>query len=102
MDKDSLFMVINDSPYMQRVPITIGTLHIRQVLKLATEEEMRQLPKAWEVGNFSPITKQTSIRELQLDLGEVHGKVTMTKDITIHPLDTIYVCGNTAFRKHSK
>ena len=41
MDKDSLFMVINDSPYTQRVPITIGTLHIRQALELATEEEMK-------------------------------------------------------------
>ena len=28
MDKDSLFMVSNDSPYMNRVPIQLGTLHI--------------------------------------------------------------------------
>ena len=32
MDKDSLFMVTNDSPYMQRVPIQLGTLHIREAL----------------------------------------------------------------------
>ena len=102
MDKDSLFIVINDSPYTQRVPITMGTLHIRQALELATEEEGKQLPKAWKVGNFPPITKQTSIKEPQLDLEEVRGKVTMTKDITIHPFDTIYVSGNTTFRKHSK
>ena len=102
MDKDSLFIVINDSPYTQRVPITIGTLHIRQVLKLATEEEMKQLPKAWEAGNFPPITKQTSIKEPYLNLEAVRGKVMMTKDITINPFDTIYVSGNMAFRKHSK
>ena len=36
MDRDSLFMVINDSPYTERVPIIIDTLHIRQALKLAT------------------------------------------------------------------
>ena len=28
MDKDSLFMVTNDSPYTKRVPLQIGTLHI--------------------------------------------------------------------------
>ena len=41
MDKDSLFMVTNDSPYMQRVPIQLGTLHIREALQLATDEERR-------------------------------------------------------------
>ena len=28
MNKDSLFMVSNDSPYTKRVPLQIGTLHI--------------------------------------------------------------------------
>ena len=28
LDKDSLFMVTNDSPYTKRVPLQIGTLHI--------------------------------------------------------------------------
>ena len=32
MDKDSLFMVTNDSLYTQRVPIQLGTLHIREAL----------------------------------------------------------------------
>ena len=32
MDKDSLFMVTNDSPYRQRVPVQLGTLHIREAL----------------------------------------------------------------------
>ena len=39
MDKDSLFMVTNDSPNMQRVPIQLGTLHISEALQLATDEE---------------------------------------------------------------
>ena len=30
MDKDSLFMVTNDSPSTQRVPIQLRTLHIRE------------------------------------------------------------------------
>ena len=39
MDKESLFMVTNDSPYTQRVPIQLGTLHIREAMQLATDEE---------------------------------------------------------------
>ena len=39
MDKDSLFMVTNDSPYTQWVPIQLGTLHIRETMQLATKEE---------------------------------------------------------------
>ena len=45
MDKDSLFMVSNNSPYTNRVPIQIGTLHIREALQLATKEEMRLFHK---------------------------------------------------------
>ena len=39
MDKDSLFMVSNDSPYMKRVPIQLGTLHIQEAIRLCTPEE---------------------------------------------------------------
>ena len=102
MDKDSLFMVINDSPYTERVPITIGTLHIRQALKLATKGELENLPEAWKVAYFPPIVKQTTLNEPQLDLKEVRGKVTLTKDITLNPFETLKVSGNTSFRKHSK
>ena len=38
MDKDSLFMVSTDSPYMNRVPIELGTLHIREAIRLCTTE----------------------------------------------------------------
>ena len=44
MDKDSLFMVSNNSPYTNSVLIQIGTLHIREALQLATKEEKETLP----------------------------------------------------------
>ena len=102
MDRNSLFMVINDSPYTETVPITIGTLHIRQAVKLATNEELNNLPEAWKVANFPPVVKQTTLNEPQLDLKEVQGKVTLTKNITLNPFETLKVSGNTSFRKHSK
>ena len=46
MDKDSLFMVSNDSPYTKRVPLQIGTLHICEALQTATKEELDTLPQA--------------------------------------------------------
>ena len=48
MDKDSLFMVSNDSPHTSRVPIQIGTLDIQEALQLVNKEEKEALPQAWE------------------------------------------------------
>ena len=41
--KDCLFLIILNSPYYERVPIQLGTLHIDQALELATEEELENL-----------------------------------------------------------
>ena len=54
MDKDSLFMVSNNSPCANRIPTQIGTLHIREALQLAAKEEKEALPQAWETVNFPP------------------------------------------------
>ena len=54
MDKDSLFMVSNNSQYTNRVPIQLGTLHIKESIHSATKEEMENLPPAWETTNFPP------------------------------------------------
>ena len=48
MDKDSLFMVSNNSPYTNKVLIQTGTLHIQETSQLATKEEKEALPQAWE------------------------------------------------------
>ena len=100
MHKDLLFMVINDSPYTKQVPLTIGTLHIREALKLATPTEMENLLEAWKVGNFPPISKQVALEEPALDLKQAQGKVKLTKNVSIGPFDTVYVSGNTSFWKH--
>ena len=75
MDKDSLFMVSNNSPYTNRVPVQIGTLHIREVLQLATKEEKEALPQAWETANFPAqiLVKSGILREPEFDLNKVKG-----------------------------
>ena len=76
MDKDSLFMVTNDSPHMQRVPIQLGTLHIQEALRLATNEERKTLPLAWETASFSPqtLSKLSVLKEPDFNLNQVKGK----------------------------
>ena len=85
MDKDSLFMVTSDSPYMQRVPIQLGTLHIHEALQLATDEERKTLPPAWETVSFSPQTLKSSVlkeHSFDFNLNQVKGKVKLTKAVT--------------------
>ena len=38
--EDVLMLVVDDSPYGEKVPVAIGTLHIDMVLDLATREEL--------------------------------------------------------------
>ena len=97
MDKDSLFMVTNDSPYTQRVPIQLGMLHIREALQLATEEERKSLSSAWETASFSPqpLSKLGVLKEPDFDIDQVKGKVKLTKAVTIKPFQTVHVSGLT-------
>ena len=73
-------MVSNNSPYTNRVPIQIGTLHIREALQLATKEEKEALPQAWETVNFPPQTlaKSGILKEPEFDLNMVKGHVKLT------------------------
>ena len=62
MDRDSLFMVSNNSPYMNWVPIQLGTLHIREAIKSTTKVEIDQLATAWKTANFPPLDKNIKVK----------------------------------------
>ena len=87
MDKDSLFMLTNDSPHIQQVPIWLGTLHIREALQLATDEEKQSLSPAWATSSFTPqpLSKAGVLNEPSFDLNWVKGKVKLTKSVVIKP-----------------
>ena len=104
MDKDSLFMVSNISPYTNRVLIQIGTLHIREVLQLATKEEKEALPQAWGTANFPPQTlaKSGILKEPEFDLNKVKEHVKLTKALTIKPFQTVHVSGLMECNQHFK
>ena len=83
MNKDSLFMVSNNSPYMNRVPIQLGTLHIREAINCAIKDELDELSMVWKTANFPPISKNLKINEPEFDLNKIQGHVQLTKPVTI-------------------
>ena len=76
MNQNSLFMVIKDTNYTDRVPVQLGTLHINEALALVTQEEYGKLSVAWARGNFppKPIAKSANVKESEFDLDSVKGK----------------------------
>ena len=102
MKKDSLFMVSNNSPYMERVPIQLGTLHIREAISCATDIEMNNLATVWKTANFPPLKKNLKISKPEFDLNQVKGHVRLTKSVTIAPFQTIRAPGLTECNQHFK
>ena len=103
MNKDSLFMVSNNSPYMDCVPIQLSTLHIRQAMKSATQDELAKLSIAWKMASFpSYLKKNITLKEPEFDLNKIKGHVKLTKSITIAPFQTVHVSGLTGCDQHSK
>ena len=103
INKDSLFMVSNNSPYMDCVPIHLGTLHIREAMKSATQDELAKLSIAWKMASFpSYLDKNITLKEPEFDLNKIKGHVRLTKPITIAPFQTVHVLGLTGYDQHSK
>ena len=104
MDQNSLFMVVKDTNYTNRVPMQLGTLHINEALAVVTKEEYGNLSVAWARANFPPrpISKQTQVQEPEFDLNSIWGQVKTSKTVTIPPFETIHVPGLTECHSHSK
>ena len=47
-DNDVLLLIVPDSAHTLCTPITLGTLHIDMVIKLATKKELENLNKQWK------------------------------------------------------
>ena len=48
-DTDVLLLIELDSVHAMHTPITLGTLHIDMVIKLATKKELESLNKQWKM-----------------------------------------------------
>ena len=62
-DQDVLLLIVPKSTHIQSTPITLGTLHIDMAIKLATEEELRNLNKQWQ---RSLVATKLTMKEVQV------------------------------------
>ena len=103
MDEDSLFLVVPDSNYTKRVPISISTVHIERCLQLLKEEEIPNLTHPWEIAIFpKQILKKEKIIEPDFNLESVEGKVKLSKSVVLKPFETVLVSGISESRQHRK
>ena len=103
IDEDSLCLVVLDSNYTKRVPISIGTIHIERSLQLLKEEEIPGLTHPWEIAIFpKQILKKEKILEPDFNLESVEGKVKLSKSLMLKPFETVLVSGISESRQHRK
>ena len=103
LDEDSLFLVMPDSAYTARVPVSIGTLHIDRCLALLKEGEMQNLTSPWERALLPKlVAKNAKITSTAFLLEQVKGPVRTTKAITLNPFETLSISAQSTVRGHHK
>ena len=103
-DLDVLMLVIPESEYAKRVPITIGTLHIDEIISLITNDELRTASKSWQRGIIS---RKIAVKSMQLKgdksvLDQVSEDIRLTRKVIVPPRDTVHVSGITKISTHNK
>ena len=69
-DLDVLMLVIPESEYSRRVPVTIGTIHIDEIIDLITDEELKTANRQWQRGIISRkvVVKQLHLKKIKISL----------------------------------
>ena len=95
-DKDILVFIQKDSHYSEQVPVVLGTLHIKDVIQLATREELVKLRDAREMGTLGSFM---SARIAQLEntpmINQVDHYVRLTQKVTLAPMQVHKTVGVT-------
>ena len=80
---------MSDYTYGDRVPITIGTLHIDMMLDKASPEELESLSRAWNRGF---VNRRIQAKRLQINnesqLSKIKGTVKLTRNVKLKPGQT--------------
>ena len=103
MDEDCLFLVIPDSKYTKRIPVSIGTLHIDRCLEVLRGDEVKNLSKTWECALFPRyLMKSETLKDPEFDLNQVQGTVKLTEDVTLLPFETVHMSAKSSVWGHFK
>ena len=89
--------------YHRRVPIQVGSQIMDQVTDCITEEELQSLSQSWKLAYVSPIIlKSSQVSDQEFDLGQVKGKVAITKKVIAPAFQTVIARGLTKVTRHQK
>ena len=94
-DKDILVFIQKDSRYSERVPIILGTLHIKDIVESATKEELKNLGDAWEMGTLGSFvsTRMAELSERPM-IQQVDHYVRLTRNVTLPPMQVHKMVGS--------
>ena len=95
--QDVLLLIIPNSAHTQCTPITLGTLYIDMVIRLATEKELKNLNKQWQ---RSLVATKLTVKEAQIVnieeaqiVFKLDSDIKFTKHITLSPFGIVEVKG---------
>ena len=105
-------LVLEDSPYGDRVPIQIGTLHIDRVIDLISQDEIDDLTRKWKRGRISTFLANraeilnaghvTMESSTQFTLDKVLGTVKTTRAVEIPLFQTVLIQALSKVEGHEK
>ena len=105
-DLDVLLLILPDSAHIQHTPITLETLHIDMVIKLATKKELECLNKQWKRSLMATKLTMKEAQIVSIDDKQIISKIDnilkIAKDTTIDPFRTIEVKGVIKTPNHYK
>ena len=85
-------LVIDDSPYGQKVPVQLGTLHIDMILTTAKQNPTKKLGDSWERAKLASSLKMgrasAEVETQEIDLNLLTGNVINTQKVTLQPFES--------------
>ena len=99
-------LVINDSAYSERVPLSLGTIHVDRVLQLIKDWELKKMSETWQSSKLAMVlaAKAAILAENKkgLTLDQVKGDLKITKALTLAPFEMANVLTQFKVKNHRK
>ena len=86
-EEDVLMLVMNDTEYGSRIPMLLGTLHIKMILEQVSLDKLNDLPAAWRHGRVGRMVScHQAVLDTQTTIMHIKAPVKLNKAITISGL----------------
>ena len=81
--------------YSERVPIILGTLHIKDIIETATKEELRNLGEAWEMGTLGSfvLARMAELSKTPM-IQQIDHYIRLTRKVTLPPMQVHKTVGS--------